>query len=148
MKCRFLSTLISLIFGASSYICNAQGITFEQVIINELSAKEVDDGWELLFDGISTKSWRNFHQDRLVDGWKVEEGNLIGLGKGGDLGGDIITLDQYEDLILAKEKIQDALKKDIPILIRHHNDVDGYAAAIALESVIMPSIKKKARNIF
>lgn len=103
MKCRFLSILMVFIFGANTFICNAQGTGFPQVKFNKLSTKEVADGWHLLFDGISMKGWRNFHQNQVSDGWQVVDGNLIGLGKGGDLGGDIITVDQYEDFELYLE---------------------------------------------
>lgn len=89
---------------ASNFICNAQSTADEPTtMINQLSKQEIDKGWELLFDGNSTKGWRNFHQNQVIDGWQVQDGNLIGLGKGGDIGGDIITIDQFEDFELYLE---------------------------------------------
>ena len=35
---------------------------------------------------------KNFKQQYVNEGWIVENGNLLALGKGGDLGGDIITV--------------------------------------------------------
>lgn len=99
MKSRLISILTIFILGTSDLTGNSQNTTN----MNQLSAEETESGWELLFDGNSTNGWRNFHQDIIVDGWKVEDGNLIGLGKGGDIGGDIITINQYEDFELYLE---------------------------------------------
>ncbi|MCD4729743.1 MAG: DUF1080 domain-containing protein, partial [Bacteroidales bacterium] len=65
-------------------------------LINELAEKEISEGWILLFDGQTTNGWRNFTEDKVNEGWQVYDGCLVGLGKGGDLGGDIITIDRYE----------------------------------------------------
>jgi hypothetical protein len=70
---------------------------------NRLTAKELEQGWVLLFDGQTTNGWRGFKKDGIGEGWQVMDGNLVALGKGGDLGGDIITLDQYEDFELYLE---------------------------------------------
>jgi len=67
--------------------------------LNILNNQEIADGWVLLFDGTTTNGWRSFKQN-TISGWKVQDGNLVGLGKGGDLGGDIITTDQFEDFEL------------------------------------------------
>lgn len=66
-----------------------------------LSEQEIADGWMLLFDGQTTHGWRSFKEDGMNEGWVVEDGNLVGLGKGGDLGGDIITVGQFEDFELS-----------------------------------------------
>lgn len=71
--------------------------------INSLTDKEKAEGWELLFDGKTTDGWRSFKQDSVNDGWQVIDGNLVGLGKGGDPGGDIITVGQFEDFDLYLE---------------------------------------------
>lgn len=67
---------------------------------NLLTEKEKENGWRLLFDGKTTNGWRGYKQDKVKEGWQVIEGNLVALGKGGDLGGDIITVEQYEDFEL------------------------------------------------
>ena len=66
---------------------------------NTLSPEEISEGWQLLFDGKSTAGWRNFNADRL-SGWIVEDGCLVGLGMGGDIGGDIVTVEEYENFVL------------------------------------------------
>jgi len=70
---------------------------------NQLSKQEIEEGWMLLFDGETTSGWRGFKMDGLPEGWTVEEGLLTTSGQGGDLGGDIITQDQYEDFELYLE---------------------------------------------
>lgn len=59
--------------------------------------------WMELFDGITTDGWKGFNRESIPGGWIVEDGNLVTLGKGGDLGGDIITEAQYEDFELFLE---------------------------------------------
>jgi len=48
------------------------------------------DEWIWLFDGHSTKGWRGFNSDELPEGWVLDDGTLKSLGKGGDIGGDIV----------------------------------------------------------
>ena len=64
---------------------------------------DLDVEWTYLFDGKQIDSWRGFKQDTLPNGWIIADGNLVTLGHGGDLGGDIITKDQYEDFELYLE---------------------------------------------
>lgn len=61
----------------------------ETIADNELTEAEKSEGWILLFDGKSTDGWRNYNADTL-GGWIVEERTLKSLGKGGDIGGDIV----------------------------------------------------------
>jgi hypothetical protein len=56
--------------------------------------------WKTLFDGVSADQWRGFKKQDLPEGWIVDDGNLVALGKGGDLGGDIISKGQFEDFDL------------------------------------------------
>ncbi len=67
---------------------------------NVLSEEEANDGWLLLFDGKTTEGWRNFNGE-TVTGWIVEDGCLVGLGKGGDIGGDIVSVEEYQYFALA-----------------------------------------------
>ena len=103
-----------LIFILSSFLLiscnrnsesNKKNIGAKQRIsaLNLLTDEEKTEGWELLFDGKTTEGWRGFKQENVNEGWQVKDGNLIGLGKGGDLGGDIITVDNFEDFELYLE---------------------------------------------
>jgi glucose/arabinose dehydrogenase len=67
---------------------------------NTLSDAEKKAGWNLLFDGQSTKGWRNYKKDKISDGWVVEDGALT-RAKGG--AGDIVTADQYDSFELQIE---------------------------------------------
>lgn len=69
---------------------------------NKLTKQEIEEGWELLFDGKTTNGWRNFGQAD-IQGWKVIDGVLHNSGKGSDHGGDIVSDSQYEDFELYLE---------------------------------------------
>ncbi len=71
--------------------------------VNKLTEEEIANGWVLLFDGKTTNGWRNFKEEKVNDGWQAKDGNLMALGKGGDLGGDIISIDEFEDFELSLE---------------------------------------------
>lgn len=67
---------------------------------NTLSEVENKDGWQLLFDGSSTNSWKMFNGSDTVVGWTVEDQCLVALGKGGDIGGDIVSERQFKNFEL------------------------------------------------
>ena len=78
--------------------------TPEQPKDNVLSDSEIADGWHLLFDGQSAAGWRSFNGGSLPEGWIVENGTLTSLGKGGDIGGDIVyATEEYENFDLRLE---------------------------------------------
>ena len=55
------------------------------------SQEEVKNDWAYLFDGENADGWRAYNQEgSLPEGWVVEDGSLKALGKGGDIGGDIV----------------------------------------------------------
>ena len=67
---------------------------------NHLTAQEASDGWQLLFDGHSTRGWRSWRGTEFPgDGWEVLNGCLRHT-KGG---GDIATVETYQDFELAFE---------------------------------------------
>jgi len=75
----------------------------EQQMFNKLTENEKQEDWMFLFDGETTKGWRGFKKDTIGEGWMVRNGNLVTPGKGGDLGGDIITEEQFENFELKLE---------------------------------------------
>ncbi len=76
-----------------------------QEAMNQLTDEERADGWRLLFDGRTTDGWRGFRQDHVPDGWQAVDGTLARVGPGGDL----ITVDQFDDFELTMEwKVEEA----------------------------------------
>jgi len=69
---------------------------------NTLSKSEIEEGWQLMFDGKTSDGWRSYLADE-VHGWEIEEGTFKALGQGGDLGGDIISEGRYENFELKLE---------------------------------------------
>jgi len=74
---------------------------------NVLTAREAAEGWQLLFDGLSTQGWRGFKKEKFPQaGWRVNDGMLMveysGKGEEGN-GGDIITEEQFGDFELKLE---------------------------------------------
>ncbi|MGW1454361.1 3-keto-disaccharide hydrolase [Salegentibacter agarivorans] len=68
---------------------------------NEISS-QVED-WQYLFDGKNADGWRAYNGEEgegLPDGWIIENETLKSLGKGGDIGGDIVyekkEFDEFE----------------------------------------------------
>ena len=75
--------------------------------INQLSQKEKEEGWELLFDGETTEGWRGYNKDSFpAEGWVIEDGALkvqgSGAGEAGN-GGDIIYDEEFKDFELSLE---------------------------------------------
>jgi len=77
---------------------------------NTLTATEKAAGWQLLFDGKTTKGWRNFKKETIGASWVVKDGALMLDSKQKDDGGwqaqdggDIITEGQYENYELSIE---------------------------------------------
>jgi len=67
---------------------------------NQLSDSEKKAGWKLLFDGKTTQGWRGYQQTAIpAKGWKIEDGILKKIG--GEQGGDIITVEKFNDFDLA-----------------------------------------------
>lgn len=54
------------------------------------AAPSAEAQWQYLFDGTSLDGWRLFNGDKLPESWIIEDGSLKSLGKGGDIGGDIV----------------------------------------------------------
>lgn len=63
---------------------------------NVLSSMEVNEGWELLFDGTSFDAWKMYNGGD-VSGWTIEDECMVALGMGGDIGGDIITKERFDN---------------------------------------------------
>ena len=71
---------------------------------NNLTKREKDNGWNMLWDGTTTNGWKGAKLDHFPkQGWKIENGELIVLASGGEestAGGDIVTEQLYGDFEL------------------------------------------------
>jgi hypothetical protein len=70
--------------------------------VKSLSEQEIEQGWELLFDGKSMDKWKTFNGGE-VTGWKIVGNEMHNSGVGSDHGGDIITKKQYKNFELYLE---------------------------------------------
>ena len=78
------------------------GCTSSGSQINQLSKKELKQGWKLLFDGESISNWKTYNGGEVV-GWKIKDGILHNSGIGSDYGGDIITKEEFKNFELYLE---------------------------------------------
>lgn len=75
---------------------------------NTLTDQEKTDGWQLLFDGQTTKGWHKYGGTAVGSAWKITDGTLkldagnIVNGKIVD-GGDIVTDEEFENFHLKLE---------------------------------------------
>ena len=86
------------------------------------------DGWVQLFDGESTAAWRGYRKDVFPNhGWQVEDGWLQVMDGGG--GGDIVTVQQYDDFELEMEwKAQAGSNSGIMYLANENNGASYFSA--------------------
>lgn len=105
-------SIVILLVAGLGYLTSCDQITSKQnkqenetvmetIGHNELSKAEIDEGWQLLFDGSSTDLWRGYNKEGFPEqGWVVEDGTLkvVATGKGeAGGGGDIITKSKYKN---------------------------------------------------
>jgi cytochrome c len=70
------------------------------VPVNTLTPEETAAGWQLLFDGKTTRGWRNYNKPDIDSRWQVEEGALALTAAGG---GDIVSEREFESFELTYE---------------------------------------------
>ncbi len=72
---------------------------------NTLTSAQKAEGWKLLFDGKTSNGWRSARGETFpTEGWTIGDGMLQVWENGGaesTHGGDIITVDQYENFELS-----------------------------------------------
>ena len=104
---------------------------------NELTPAQKEAGWELLWDGKTSKGWRGARLEAFPEkGWKMEHGILTVESSGGEEsahGGDIVTNKKYKDFIL---EVDFKLSKGANSGIKYFVDPDlntGAGSAIGCE---------------
>lgn len=79
-------------------------ITKVSYLTNQLTKYEEEEGWKLLWDGKTTEGWRGARLKTFPEkGWFIEDGQLVvdaNDGAESENGGDIVTVDEYENFIL------------------------------------------------
>jgi hypothetical protein len=68
---------------------------------NTLTKAEIQDGWQLLFDGETLEGWKDYNGDSLTVPWHVVDGCIQAKGEGADETGYIVTEKEYENFILS-----------------------------------------------
>ncbi len=63
---------------------------------NALTERERAEGWQLLFDGASTRGWRGYRSSEMPAGWQVVDGALTRVAEAGD----IVSDDAYRSFVL------------------------------------------------
>lgn len=114
MKKTFLFMLILLSMAACKQ--NPNETTTSEVNVTPsdpnqatLTQEEMTQGWQLLFDGVSTKGWHTYNQSGVGSAWKITEGSFMLDTTQRDAegrivgGGDIVTDGEYENFELALE---------------------------------------------
>lgn len=96
---KFLITFASLLLFNNS---------FAQAPANTLSNKEKKEGWQLLFDGKTSKGWHCYGKNTVGSAWKIEDG-VLSLDttnkKNGKIidGGNLLTEEAFENFHLKLE---------------------------------------------
>jgi hypothetical protein len=90
---------IAIAFAYCLSHINSNAASAAEPPLNTLTAEEQQAGWKLLFDGKTTKGWRDYKGKTIGDGWKVIDGALTRVKKNGD----IVTVDQYDNFELSLE---------------------------------------------
>lgn len=95
------SALIPLLAGCSGDAPSTEETQTTQLMTHQ----EINDDWEVLFDGESTEHWREYGMDEFPsEGWMIEDNTLVFRApESGSSGLDIITKDTYSDFELNLE---------------------------------------------
>ena len=122
-------------------IISDKEITVKETLLNnDLTSKEISDGWILLFDGKTSAEWRGAHKDSFPEfGWTIRDGVLSVDSSGGAEaahGGDIITIDEYSDFDFQVDfKITPGANSGIKYFVTEKEETGG--SAIGLEYQIL-----------
>ena len=114
---------------------------------NTLTKEERADGWQLLWDGKTTKGWRGAKIDTFpTHGWEINDGVLTVLSSGGKesaAGGDIITTKRYSQFEISVDfKISEGANSGIKYFVQPNLDpITGTGAKAATGSAIGPEFQ-------
>lgn len=81
-------------------LLGALAIAYTASAQNQLSKKEKQQGWQLLFNGKNTTGWHTYLKPDAGAAWKVNDGTLT-LDTKADGQGDLVTDKEYENYVLS-----------------------------------------------
>lgn len=126
---------------------------------NQLTKKEVKEGWELLFDGETFNGWRGLGRDTVeTNNWKVENGmirkvnsNEVPLLPNGEQinGGDLMTIETFDNFELSFEwKIMEAGNSGIKFNVSEEltNEWGSKYSALGFEYQILDDDHEKYKG--
>jgi hypothetical protein len=91
---------------------------------NQLSDEQKQNGWQLLFDGKTTKGWHKYGAPGIGTAWRVANGALY-LDTTDKNGGDIVTDQEFENFDLKVEwKISKAGNSGIMFYVQENQKYD------------------------
>ncbi len=93
------NSVVILVLGLVLYACKGEKKTEPESAKTEQAVMEEKE-WESLMD---EGDWRGYNQDSLPDNWSIKDGIIECYGKAGDVGGDIISAEQYDNFELSLE---------------------------------------------
>jgi hypothetical protein len=123
------------------------------MVPNNLSAVEKQNGWKLLFDGKTSTGWKGAFKPRFPQqGWKIDSGMITVLeakGEQGKNGGDVITTGQYSAFDLTFQfKLTHGANSGVKYFVTLKEKSDS--SAIGLEYQVLDDIlhpdAKEGRN--
>lgn len=108
--------------------CNSSTKEGNPAEVKDEKAPHSESEWVKIFDGETTNGWRGFNSATIPSNWIVEDGTLKSLGRGGDIGGDIVYGErEFENFDLKLEwKISEGGNSGI---FYHIVEREKYAAA-------------------
>ena len=115
-------------------------------LTNQLTEAEKGNGWEMLFDGSSTKKWRGAHKETFPEkGWKAEDGILALYAESGGESteaGDIVTREKFSDFEFCLEfKLTPGANSGIKYFVTENEETTG--SAIGLEYQLLDDERHK-----
>lgn len=157
-----MKTLLTCAVITASIFCSCGNKSVQQVettekvvaaesVMNELTDQDKAEGWQLLFDGKTTKGWRGAHKETFPEyGWKVEDGMLIVLASDGSEstnGGDIVTDGEYSAFELSVDfKITEGANSGIKYFVTEQEKQKG--SAYGLEFQILDDAKHPDAKLY
>src|SRR5688500_14010519 len=94
-----LVLLMAACSGSARTEADAMPAAGDAAPLNQLTARERQEGWRLLFDGKTLTGWRGYGMQTMPEGWEAVDGALTRTGRAAD----IITTEQFRNFDLQLE---------------------------------------------